>query len=57
MEILPVDTPEEVGGLSLTNTVFGTDYRPGMVWNEDGTLLIQREEGSLVGAFRLRASE
>ena len=49
MEVRPVDAPEGVAGLTLTDSAMGRSFRPGIVWNEDGTLLIQGESGDYAG--------
>ena len=49
MEVRPVDAPEGVAGLTLTDSSMGRNFRPGIVWNEDGTLLIQGESGDYAG--------
>ena len=55
MEVLPVEAPEGVAGVSLTDTPLGTAFRPGIVWNRDGTLLIEGTDGPYAGvhAFTL----
>lgn len=54
MKALPVDAPEGIGGMSLTSSPLGQKYRPGIVWNEDGTLLIQYTgDSDDTAAFRL----
>ena len=54
MKLLPVEAPEGVGGLAVSATEFGRSFAPGFVWNEDGTLLINGDDG--VRALRLEIS-
>ena len=49
MEVRPVDAPEGIGGMMLTDSAIGRGFRPGIVWNADGTLLIQGESGDYSG--------
>ena len=51
MQVRPVETPEGVGGVVVSATPMAGSYRPGFLWNEDGTLLINGDDG--VRAFRL----
>ena len=56
MEILPVEAPEGIGSSSLSGSVLGKGYMPGMIWNEGGTLLIRNSENTaetVVQSFRL----
>ena len=52
MKLQPVETPEGVAGYQLTFSALGRSYMPNMLWNADGTLLIQCED-TKVRAFRL----
>ena len=49
MEVRPVDAPEGVAGLTLTDSAMGRRFRPGIVWNDDGTLLIEGQSGDYAG--------
>lgn len=56
MEIVPVEAPEGIGGVSLSSSPLATGYMPGITWNEDGTLLIRNSNDSdrtVVQAFCL----
>ncbi len=52
MAMVPVETPEGLGPVLFGTSLTG-NFRPGMVWNEDGTLLILN--GGTVEAYRLEA--
>ncbi|MCR5297353.1 MAG: hypothetical protein K6E17_08065 [Clostridiales bacterium] len=57
MEVLPVEAPEGVGGTNLSYSPIGAGYKPGIVWNGDGTLLIQHTgTDSDVHAYRMEVS-
>ena len=51
MQLRPVETPEGVGGVVVSASAMASSYKPGFLWNEDGTLLINGDDG--VRAFRL----
>ncbi len=53
MQILPVETSEGLAGMDLTISAFGAKFMPGIVWSEDGTLLVQNSDTHLTGAYRL----
>lgn len=56
MQVRPVEAPEGIGGMVLSDSPFGGGYSPSMIWNEDGTLLIQDNNNpSQTRAFRLSA--
>ena len=44
MAIKPVKTPDSMNTVFI-GTVFGADYLPGIVWNEDGTIMILSTDG------------
>lgn len=54
MEVRPVEAPEGVAGVHLGSNSFGMGFRPGIVWNQDGTLLIGLGgKSGQTAAFRL----
>ncbi len=53
MQLLPVEAPEGIAGYTLTYSAFGREFMPGIVWNEDGTLLIQNSDTRLTSAYQL----
>ena len=53
MEIRPVEAPEGLVGISLSHSPFGATFKPGIVWNEDGTLLIHASDTGRTAAYRL----
>ena len=52
MEMCPVNAPEGMATIYL-NSAMTRKYQPGMVWNQDGTLLIFNYESKTVEAWRL----
>ena len=53
MEIRPVEAPEGTVSEALwTNTAYGREYRPGMSWNPDGTIILINGKGR-IEFFRL----
>ena len=53
MQILPVEAPEGIPGMELTISPFAQEFKPCIVWNEDGTLLIQNSDTRRTAAYRL----
>ena len=49
MEVRPVDAPEGIAGMTLSDSAMGRTFRPEIVWNDDGTLLIYGESGDYKG--------
>lgn len=54
MALYPVDAPEGLAGPAI-GTALGRAYPPGMVWNDDGTLLIYTAASQSAEAYRLTA--
>lgn len=52
MKMRPVNAPEGMATIYL-NSALTRKYQPGMVWNQDGTLLIFNYESQTVEAWRL----
>ncbi len=56
MQFRPVESPEGIGGMVLSPFPMGFDYSPSIIWNEDGTILIQDDNNpEQTRAFRLSA--
>ncbi len=54
MAVYPVEAPEELGAVPY-NSAMGAAFFPGMVWNDDGTLLILSAGSDAAGVWRLEA--
>ncbi len=56
MQVRLVESPEGIGGSALSVSSSAPFYAPGIVWNEDGTILIKDNNNKqLVRTFRLSA--
>ena len=55
MEVRPVGTPEDLVSINLAAAaVMGKSFAPRMIWNDDWTLVIEKEDG-IIGFYRLAA--
>ncbi len=52
MALYPVESPEELGPVPYASPYYA-EFQPGMVWNDDGTLLIYTTSDRAVHAWRL----
>ena len=56
MELMPVESPDGILGVNLAaGSVFGMEYRPRMVWNPDGTIVLLKSNGK-IGFYRLNVN-
>lgn len=56
MQVRPVEGPEDIMETQLADIALSMSRQPGMTWNEDGTILIYRQEKNAgAKAYRIKA--